>query len=82
MNNEDVLSAIVRSVEEKIIGRVANVSHDGIETLNEAEKILYYIWILSIVFVSISATLSVLYDKMNEDELPKFRREGNRLIRI
>ena len=54
----------------------------GIETLTEAEKILYYIWILSIVFVSISATLSVLYDKMNEDDLPKFRRKGNKLIRI
>ena len=54
----------------------------GIETLNEVEKILYYSWILSIVFVSISATLSVLYDKINEDDLPKFRREGNKLIRI
>ena len=54
----------------------------GIETLTEVEKILYYIWILSIVFVSISATLSVLYDKMNEDDLPKFRRKGNKLIRI
>ena len=54
----------------------------GIETLNDVEKILYYIWILSIVFVFISATLSVLYDKINEDDLPKFRREGNKLIRI
>ena len=54
----------------------------GIETLNEVEKILYYIWILSIVFVSISATLSVLYDKINEDDLPKFIRKGNKLIRV
>ena len=54
----------------------------GIETLNDAEKILYYIWILSIVFVSISATLSVLYDKIVEDDLPKFIREGSKLIRI
>lgn len=41
MNNEDVLSAIVRSVEEKIIGRVANMSHDGIT--NNVEVVLHFI---------------------------------------
>jgi len=54
----------------------------GIETLTEAEKILYYIWIFSMIFISISAILSEIYDKIYKDDLPKFRREGNKLIRI
>ena len=41
MNNEGVLTTIVRSVEEKIIGRVANVSHNGIT--NNVEVVLYFV---------------------------------------
>jgi len=54
----------------------------GIETLNQAEKILYYIWIFLTVFIFISAMLSEIYDKIYADDLPKFRREGNKLIRL
>lgn len=54
----------------------------GIETLTGGEKILYYLWIFFTVFVFISAMLSEIYDKIYEDNLPKFRREGNKLIRI
>ena len=50
--------------------------------MNETEKILYYIWILIMTFISISAVLSEIYDKMYKNELPKFKREGKRLIRI
>ena len=54
----------------------------GIETLTDGEKILYYIWIFSMVFVTLSTLASEIYDKMYKDSLPKFRREGTRLIRI
>lgn len=51
----------------------------GIETLPDGEKILYYIWIFSMIFIAISSIISLFYE---EDDLPKFRREGNRLIRV
>ena len=54
----------------------------GIETLNSAEKILYYLWIFLTVFIFISTIISEIYDKIHDDGLPKFRREGRKLIRI
>jgi len=54
----------------------------GIETLTDGEKILYYMWIFFTFFIFVSAILSEIYDKIYENKLPKFRREGNKLIRI
>jgi len=50
--------------------------------LNEAEKFLYYIWIFLTFFIGISSIVSVMYDKIHEDDLPKFIRRGSKLIRI
>ena len=41
MNNDVGLAAIVKSVEKKIIGRVANVSHKGVT--NNIEVVLYFV---------------------------------------
>ena len=39
-------------------------------------KILYYLWIFFTTFIAISV---IIYD---EDDLSKFRRKGNKLIRL
>jgi hypothetical protein len=51
----------------------------GIETLADGEKILYYIWIFSMIFITLSTIASIIVE---EDGLPKFRKEGNKLIRL
>jgi len=51
----------------------------GIETLTDGEKILYYIWIFSMIFITLSTIASIIVE---EDGLPKFRKEGNKLIRL
>ena len=51
----------------------------GIETLTDGEKILYYIWIFSMIFITLSTIASIIGE---EDGLPKFRKEGNKLIRL
>lgn len=49
--------------------------------LSEIENFLYYIWIISMVFIGISAILSEIYDKIEKNQKSEWIREGNRLIR-